>query len=1061
LCEKPEFDAYSAFRRVTTEHYGGITLFELKEFFQHHDIPVESYQLDLLYCHLDHDGDGLINWEEFLRFTMSKEYHSSNQYGRVADFNLELEHSLMRFFEQELQNEVALESRRRTLWDTPGLSEKNLFDLVDQEVAGDLNQENIHNFLKPYADDTYNEAKAERIWRRMDEDKNGRVTFNEFLRSVRPIYCYKNYTKAIPQQKDLSPTKIYHRPASRMGDGKSSRGNSVNSSSRVGSTKFVTRTEYDATTGRPLGRAIRSLVRDASSPRQDKAKATKKVEAHEVGLNPTHPVNNPDKTGHRWDRVMGWNQDVDPIMAMQMGLHPLDLATGRTDSLYSGAYWHHKGPGTAQQITKNPLNPENPDSPLKAKVSVPTQQQIMNTEGSHPEQKAALDHTFFTHQRLIERTLGNKEYMANPDMTEEERAEMVKVLKEKGLTSWQMGDPSMFGSLTHHGHMGGMHPMADPNMSTEEREKLMKNMGAMGHMHAMGPWGHMGNPNMTKEEREKLMKSGPYGGMGGPWGGMGHMGHMGPWGGMGGPHGHLGPWGNPNMTKEEKEKLMKSGAWGGMGHMGAMGPWGGMGHMGHMGAPWMNPNMTKEEKEKMMKSGAYGGMGGPWGGMGHMGAMGPWGGMGHMGHMGAWGNPNMTKEEREKMMKSGPYGGMGGPWGGMGHMGHMGHWGGMGHMGPNAHLGPWGNPNMTKEEREKLWKTGGWGGHMGAPWMNPNLPKEERDAMLKSTHMGPMAGPWASGIKKEQKDYWNLGKSNEKDHWNMGTEGNESKIQESQVVTEGQELACLNPEMQASVVPVEPEEVEVNVNTESDPVDEARMQQGMQGYIDVEIKRKLVFNLRGTIGDHRVLEEKRKNLAMRPDFALSELFTMVDTDSNGYANMNELCKWSEGGNINFTREDWAVMLDYFDKDGDTYLSFSEFSALFTPYTKEYKQTMTTRNGKGTTKFLDLTVQTKKLVRDLLYSIRLSFDNFEYNRHKVTGNSVAIANEVFDFLDRNKDGYVTMSEFVASLTDCGVKGTKQDYFNLFSMLDTNNDEKISFEEFHNPGKTADVEALNVL
>jgi len=917
LCEKPEFDAYSAFRRVTTEHYGGITLFELKEFFQHHDIPVESYQLDLLYCHLDHDGDGLINWEEFLRFTMSKEYHSSNQYGRVADFNLELEHSLMRFFEQELQNEVALESRRRTLWDTPGLSEKNLFDLVDQEVAGDLNQENIHNFLKPYADDTYNEAKAERIWRRMDEDKNGRVTFNEFLRSVRPIYCYKNYTKAIPQQKDLSPTKIYHRPASRMGDGKSSRGNSVNSSSRVGSTKFVTRTEYDATTGRPLGRAIRSLVRDASSPRQDKAKATKKVEAHEVGLNPTHPVNNPDKTGHRWDRVMGWNQDVDPIMAMQMGLHPLDLATGRTDSLYSGAYWHHKGPGTAQQITKNPLNPENPDSPLKAKVSVPTQQQIMNTEGSHPEQKAALDHTFFTHQRLIERTLGNKEYMANPDMTEEERAEMVKVLKEKGLTSWQMGDPSMFGSLTHHGHMGGMHPMADPNMSTEEREKLMKNMGAMGHMHAMGPWGHMGNPNMTKEEREKMMKSGPYGGMGGPWGGMGHMGAMGPWGGMGG------------------------------------------------------------------------------------------------------------------------------------------------HMGPHAHLGPYGNPNMTKEEREKLWKTGGWGGHMGAPWMNPNLPKEERDAMLKSTHMGPMAGPWASGIKKEQKDYWNLGKSNEKDHWNMGTEGNESKVQESQVVTEGQELACLNPEMQASVVPVEPEDVEVNMNTEADPVDEARMQQGMQGYIDVEIKRKLVFNLRGTIGDHRVLEEKRKNLAMRPDFALSELFTMVDTDSNGYANMNELCKWSEGGNINFTREDWAVMLDYFDKDGDTYLSFSEFSALFTPYTKEYKQTMTTRNGKGTTKFLDLTVQTKKLVRDLLYSIRLSFDNFEYNRHKVTGNSVAIANEVFDFLDRNKDGYVTMSEFVASLTDCGVKGTKQDYFNLFSMLDTNNDEKISFEEFHNPGKTADVEALNVL
>merc|ERR1712151_183012 len=346
--------------------------------------------------------------------------------------------------------------------------------------------------------------------------------------------------------------------------------------------------------------------------------------------------------------------------------------------------------------------------------------------------------------------------------------------------------------------------------------------------------------------------------------------------------------------------------------------------------------------------------------------------------------------------------------------------------------------------------------------MNPNLSKEERDAMLKSTHMGPMAGPWASGIKKDQKDFWNLGRANEKEFWNIGPQGGDSQVQESQVQNqaEGQELENLNTPLQESA-PQEPEDVEVDMNQEADPVEDARMQQGMQGFIDVETKRKLVFNLRGTIGDHRVLEEKRKNLAMRPDFALSELFTMVDTDKNGYANMNELCKWSEGGNINFTREDWAVMLDYFDRDNDTYLSFSEFSALFTPYTKEYKKTMTSRNGKGVAKFLDLSVQTKKLVRDLLYSIRLSFDNFEYNRHKVTGNSVAIANEVFDFLDRNKDGYVTMNEFVASLTDCGVKGTKQDFINLFSMIDLNNDEKISFEEFHNPGKTADVEALNVL
>merc|ERR1712151_256283 len=137
--------------------------------------------------------------------------------------------------------------------------------------------------------------------------------------------------------------------------------------------------------------------------------------------------------------------------------------------------------------------------PLKAKASLPTHEELMRTDGTHPDQKAALDHVFFTHQRLIERTLGNKEYLANPNMSEEEREHMVKVLKEKGLTSWQLGDPSMFGSLTHHNlPPGGLGPWADPNMSKEEREKVLKKFQGMGLWGGMGPWGApWANPNMS------------------------------------------------------------------------------------------------------------------------------------------------------------------------------------------------------------------------------------------------------------------------------------------------------------------------------------------------------------------------------------------------------------------------------------------------------------------------------------------------------------------------------------------------------------------------------------
>jgi len=277
LVDRPEFDAYSAFRRITTEHYGGITLFELKEFFQHHDIQVEAYQLDLLFVHLDSDQDGVVTWAEFLHHIMSKEYHSGCQYGSTVDFNLQLEHSLMRVFEQELNNEVTLEAKRRVLWDTPGLQERALFDLVDIDNNGSLTQEDLHQFLKPYANETYNESKAERIWRRMDEDKDGCVIYDEFVRSLRPIYCYKNYSKSVPQQKEMSPTKIYHKP--KGGDRKglsvsrTSRGNSATNSQRTLQTKsnrIITSTEYDSATGRPLGKSKRVIQDVSNSPQRGK-----------------------------------------------------------------------------------------------------------------------------------------------------------------------------------------------------------------------------------------------------------------------------------------------------------------------------------------------------------------------------------------------------------------------------------------------------------------------------------------------------------------------------------------------------------------------------------------------------------------------------------------------------------------------------------------------------------------------------------------------------------------------------------------------------------------------
>jgi len=157
---------------------------------------------------------------------------------------------------------------------------------------------------------------------------------------------------------------------------------------------------------------------------------------------------------------MGFNPDVNPLMAMQMGMHPLDLATGQQSRYLGGGYYHQYGPEAEQKMKKNPLNPDCPDSPLKARGNLPTSEELYNTKAGDAKGKKALDHPYFTHQRLIERTLGNKEYLGNPNMTDEERNIMLTNYKEKGLADWQhCGDPTMFGGLANQsqwGPWGGM-----------------------------------------------------------------------------------------------------------------------------------------------------------------------------------------------------------------------------------------------------------------------------------------------------------------------------------------------------------------------------------------------------------------------------------------------------------------------------------------------------------------------------------------------------------------------------------------------------------------------------
>jgi len=65
LQERPDFDAFAAFRRITNEQCGGISHTELKKFFEDSNEYPDNYDLDLLFVRLDYDQDNVISWTEF------------------------------------------------------------------------------------------------------------------------------------------------------------------------------------------------------------------------------------------------------------------------------------------------------------------------------------------------------------------------------------------------------------------------------------------------------------------------------------------------------------------------------------------------------------------------------------------------------------------------------------------------------------------------------------------------------------------------------------------------------------------------------------------------------------------------------------------------------------------------------------------------------------------------------------------------------------------------------------------------------------------------------------
>jgi Ca2+-binding EF-hand superfamily protein len=667
LLSRREFDGLASYGRITRNMYGGITLLELKDFFNECDVYPDSYELDLLFVHVDYDQDAILSFDEFMNLIMSREERVNPEHGKEVKFSIEVENSMLRVFQQELANQKELEKKRRNLWGTPDLQEGVLFDLLDVNKHGNLTVEDFHNFLHPYlGKNRHKLVTTERLFRRMDEDQDGKVSYDEFVRGLRPIYCYNYHTDVLPEHAKLSGPKVILKD------------------------------------------------KEPAPLRSPTKKREKKAAENKLKLTQSHfdqSVKAEENAGVKSPGIRGMNRTMNPY-------ENYETTAGRIDSpLRRGALDGHYG-----------LHADNP--------------------GYHP----------YRHPGMY-------------------------------------GHPSMNGGTGK----GGQGPLA-------------------GYMPGLGylPWLEPSSEDVSGRGDHIL----------------------------------------DHPVHSQRRLVERS--------------------MDH--PDWVHPGVTNEVRERLIR-------------------------------------------ERE--------------------------------LGLYRSV----NPALT--------------------WSNP----------------GPLQTPSDTDyLSQIQAKSGQLGK----DEFNV---------------------------MNGSFV-----------------------QTGIQA---TDNKMRMIAFLRSSIEDNKTLEEKRKTLAMRSDFNVTDLFNMIDGGDTGYLSLNDLDHFSIEYKVSVSRADWENMIARFDLDKDGMLCFGEFSELWKPYTKTYRSSVEGRQQNLCTKFSAYTVQSRKLLKDLLYSVITSEENFEAGKFRLTGGLVSVSSELFDFIDKNKDGFVTLNEFGACLVENSVKVSKAVLGNVFNQFDRDHDGKISFDDFHTP------------
>lgn len=212
LCQRCDYEIFSIFRDIDFRDKGYFDFYDLKELLKNSD--VDDDEIGNLLQQWSGDQSGRVQYRDFVKWVLpyNKFPKPISEYSVRLSFDTR--YSIKRLFEKEIDFIRKFEQYKQEFSDSIDQSYLDAFKIFGDGQTTMITRENLYNFLLKNGFRT-NYDRLEGIFRRLDKDSNGFITYNDFaenFNTCRPcnkLYKSKSNQEITRSTQDMSRENLH------------------------------------------------------------------------------------------------------------------------------------------------------------------------------------------------------------------------------------------------------------------------------------------------------------------------------------------------------------------------------------------------------------------------------------------------------------------------------------------------------------------------------------------------------------------------------------------------------------------------------------------------------------------------------------------------------------------------------------------------------------------------------------------------------------------------------------------------------------------------------------